>query len=635
MEEEDNKEIVKREFDIPGSAKQADDSAVERSNESAQTKNNALTAQHAGASKKPPESVVAETPSGQGGDTNQMNAPIADEVLPDHRAAASHAVSASDGPTVETEGSLKKVSNPKSFPENPPSTESAAPEEKKKAIHIPTLRTYRGDSQQVAKTTGGTELRTVLAREMEEKKKAQETYRQNVRELMKESAVLKDEQRNLMKKWSRKEKETGKPEQTEQDIHKEHITKSIAGAADYMKDVEPLPAAEKQNVVSDAVADGSDSDNIQKSTKPNTVTVDEIKDRLPETAAEQSAPTQPSMNAQPLGASIVQTNKTSAPIETAPQETAGQLPKKPGMFAWLRNVGKRRESFSEAEQLIMQQQQEEAVEKESMRKKWQEFSEKKERLREQGFETRDVRSYDVHPPKNIIIQKQSVVAILIVLLILVGLVVVIISIATRPNETSGIIAPEEIQPSSDVIISERQVAVDITTAIEDWNGITRNAGQQYTISKFIPYAIREDQNVLLSLEEFSRLFTMNLPNGLLETLRGWYFTGNYTTNTSANGVFIVGVERYGDALVWMLNWEKNALNAFSNVFPNTIQSANTENTSIETRLIDNKEVRILKNPKSEYRLMYYFFNRSILVFIVGNEEAIVEINNRIRSANAQ
>ena len=85
----------------------------------------------------------------------------------------------------------------------------------------------------------------------------------------------------------------------------------------------------------------------------------------------------------------------------------------------------------------------------------------------------------------------------------------------------------------------------------------------------------------------------------------------------------------------MLNWEKNALNAFSSVFPNTIQSANTENTSVETRLIDNKEVRILKNPKSEYRLMYYFFNRSILVFIVGNEEAIVEINNRIRSANAQ
>ena len=85
----------------------------------------------------------------------------------------------------------------------------------------------------------------------------------------------------------------------------------------------------------------------------------------------------------------------------------------------------------------------------------------------------------------------------------------------------------------------------------------------------------------------------------------------------------------------MLNWEKYAINGLVNLFPNTLKTTNPENTTVEKKVIDNQDVRILKNQLSETAVSYYFFNRSVLVIIVGDEGIIPQINKRIIAANAR
>ena len=290
--------------------------------------------------------------------------------------------------------------------------------------------------------------------------------------------------------------------------------------------------------------------------------------------------------------------------------------------------------FTKEERASMEKKQREIVEKEEMRNKWRDFHVKKEKLREQGFRARDVRSYGTTQPERRVLRKQGVAAIILVILILSALVSTIAFVVVRPIDEPGVVDPKDIAPVKDVVTNEQRVLIDVVSSSEDWNSIMRSRADHYTLTQFIPYTQVGQDNVQITFKEFSEFFALNMPDTLFNTFGEYYFVGNYITPSQVNGVFILAVENYGDALVWMLNWEKNAINAFSQVFPDALTQSQPGTTSTVSRAIDNKDVRILSNPESRDQLLYYFFNRSLLVFIVGEEDAVAKINHRIRSANA-
>ncbi len=452
---------------------------------------------------------------------------------------------------------------------------------KRRKSPVPVLRTYENDTSQLARTKGGAELRVILAQEMEEKKKAQKEYAKNMRELMKESVILKNKKRDFDSTSA-----SGKKGQVanEQTVRKNHVADSITGAADYMR----------------GISSGIPNDQKESASMPT--------------------------NTPPL-----------PPAEKSPPNAGTPEPPR-SRFGFLRRLrGKQKDAdmFSDEEREKMKKQQEEIVHRESMRDAWKEFRVKKEVLREQGMRARDIRSYGIEQPKNRTLQKQNIFTIGVILVILAGLIVIIISIATRPSEVPGYIPPSSLEARKDAVNSERRVLVNLSSSPEDWGKITRGQGGQHIISQFVPYETRENENVHLTLSQFSDFFVMNLPVGLLNTLDGYYFVGNYTTETAVHGVMILSIKNYEDAFVWMLNWEKNLINTFSKVFPNTVLPSHPESVSVGEKVVDNKEVRIVTNQENDRRLLYYFFNRSLLVIIVGSEEVVRRINSRIQSANNQ
>ena len=284
----------------------------------------------------------------------------------------------------------------------------------------------------------------------------------------------------------------------------------------------------------------------------------------------------------------------------------------------------------------MKKQQEEIVEKASMRDAWSDFLEKKERVREQGLQARDIRSYGIKEPKVRVFKKRGIVAIACIFLILACLVVIIASIAIRPVEMPGLVTPEDLNPAPDIVGSEQRVPVDMVSSPDDWDSITRSRGSQNSMTQFIPYTMSGAEPEQVTLREFTSLFSMDIPDSLFTSLHDYYFIGNYTTDSFVNGVFMLSVRNYGDALVWMLNWENNAINSFAGVFPDgRFRTSKPGTTSVTPKIIDNKDVRILENSESPGQLLYYFYNRSLLVFIAGEEEVVGIINNRIRSTNAR
>ena len=58
-----------------------------------------------------------------------------------------------------------------------------------KRPRIPVLRTFEHDTKKIIKEKGGVELRTMVAKEMQEKKEAQQEYKKKVKEMHKEALI--------------------------------------------------------------------------------------------------------------------------------------------------------------------------------------------------------------------------------------------------------------------------------------------------------------------------------------------------------------------------------------------------------------------------------------------------------------
>ena len=493
-----------------------------------------------------------------------------------------------------------------------PQTKSSPDKKEKKEFVIPVLRTYQNDRRYVAQTKGGAELRTILAKEAEEKRKAQEEYIRNTKDIMKESVVLRDKYRGLSQK-----KKTGisPPPETEiskkstdvQEIGQQDIDHALSGVAAYMQ---------------------SDNDNTEEKQRSP----------LPAQKNVSKEVSQPPIS-QPVPTPVKQQSKTQ---ETAPQKPRDTETKKQGIFARIRGRVSPKDIFTAEQRESMQQKQQEAVEKESFKDAWKDFKKKKKELRQMGLEARDVRSYSAHddqPKPSRIRSKQNILTIAVVFFLLTGLLFSVIFLATSPVEKRTPVSNNTSNPLTvpDVLSSEQQVFVDMSDEAESavWQSITEENSEKDSVTKFVPYQTIDETKSQLSFQDFSRAFSLRIPAGLQNAFDDYYFVGNYATQAGVQGIFIVSVKKYGDAFVWMRSWEKNAMNALTSVFPGFLQQSKTVNSTAESRIIDNQDVRIIQNPLSQKDLLYYFFGRSILVFVVGDASIIPLVNARIRSANTQ
>ena len=293
-----------------------------------------------------------------------------------------------------------------------------------------------------------------------------------------------------------------------------------------------------------------------------------------------------------------------------------------------------RKKLSAKQKKIIQEKQEKILRQEKLKKMWGDFEARKEKLKEMGIKMNDIHSYTLKKTPNIRLNKQNILFTGIIALLLISLVVILATVTFQPKEVIIISNQRQNQQAEDVITNENQVFVDLTSSPDTWNQSLQEGegGKLATITKFVPYVVQETANVVPTISEFSNILGVELPSGLLRTLDEYYFVGHYNKNTKNQGIFIFSVRNYGDALVWMLSWEKDAINSFFRVFPNTFLPSDRESVFVESRIIDNKTVRILKNNISGSSLLYYFFDRETLVFITGDESLIPEINNRIRTA---
>ena len=504
----------------------------------------------------------------------------------------------------------KKVSSKKSSTKKM-ATETVPNEKKKGQYVIPVLRTYQHDTRQIAQTKGGAELRTILAKETEEKRMAQEEYRQNTKDIMKESAVLRDKYKNFTQKKQKKQINATEPDSgttaNEQSVDQKNITRTLSGAAAYMQSVHNKTAKEKE-------------------VSPANLTPDTAKPSL------EQSPKQ----AEPASSAVAADGRAEQPV----QEQEKQKKEKKGIFARMRGWERPEDTFTQEEREAMQQKQQESVEKETIKDAWKNFKKKKKKLQEMGLRARDVRSYAVTPDGKIPnkpLQRQNMLLLAIIFFLLAGLIFFVLFLALTPAEESNIDNTIiDTLPVPDILNSENQVSVNTTeeTVPSDaWRSITEQGDEQDVVTKYIPYKVINEREPQISFQEFSRLFRLRFPPDLQKTFDNYYFVGKYETQGTTNSILIISVKKYGDAFVWMRNWEKNTINAFSTVFPDVFRQVNINNVTTESRVIDNQDVRVIQHPSIQKEILYYFFSRAVLVFVVGDASVIPLINARIRAAN--
>ena len=481
---------------------------------------------------------------------------------------------------------------------------------------IPVLRTYEHDARTIKGIKGNAGVRATIAAEKDKKQKAKEDYSRQVKDLLKDSLVLKEKQRSFLAQKSGKS-----PDRKPPAVDTKPLADMVSGAAEYMKtaraSVSPDAGDEKRTPI--PLDDHPDS-----TSTPAPSTVTEPQSGILSRIQQRSARKIPLHTVSPAV-------PKQAPATPRAESAGGILSRiQQGVF----RSGEPKEKLTEEERTAMREQQREIVEKEHLRSAWKSFEKKKEKLQQMGLEARDIRSYGIEAaPRGSPVRRQSALTLLITVILIGALGITVYSVLTRPQDQPGTVPLEELRSVPDVISTEEEVFISIGNLEDEWARISQPSGNRYGFTKFIPYRTTDSGNIQIDLPEFSRLFSVQFPDKLLSSFGSYYFVGRYLSDSGPQGVFIVSVENYGDALVRLLDWERNVINSFVSMFPGLLREGNANLTAVARSVIDNKDVRILSNGEGNV-VRYYFFNRGILVFTIGEDSIISMLNNRIRSSNA-
>ena len=407
------------------------------------------------------------------------------------------------------------------------------PESEKDEIQIPVLRTLQNDFLKKASETGDSGVRKILVSEAEKQKKAEAEYRDKVKDVFKDSAMLSEK------------KEKFKSKNLNQSVHeqREAIIK------------------ERDKKAIDRLVSGT-------------------------------------------GMSIL----------------SNQDPSKDNA-----NEKNENENYKRL--------QEEIVAKNELIKSQRELDAKKEKIREMAGDLKTKKDFktsvkDTYLVKNILLTFVAVC-------VLIAFIFIIYILLIRENSSQVVIPEEQATEEKDVIIFENKRLFNIDEEDAVWRQTFEAAKENNTLTKFIPFSVQGERNLQVEKNELFSRFDVLLPSGFVVLLNNYYFLGEYKSESDSIGVFISTIENQGDALVWLLKFGNLIPKAFLDLFPTLLNPTNENRLSSTPKVIDNKEIYVLENKDDNVKVLYYFFNREILVILVGDgEEIITEINRRIRLANS-
>lgn len=139
----------------------------------------------------------------------------------------------------------------------------------------------------------------------------------------------------------------------------------------------------------------------------------------------------------------------------------------------------------------------------------------------------------------------------------------------------------------------------------------------------------------LSSVNFLQIINAKVPETFLQTLGLDYIVGIHVIDESVP-FLVLTTQSYGHAFAGMLQWEKNIEEDLTPFFsPNTAfvkpATADGENTFSDT-VVENLDVRILRDTNGDIRMLYTFINRTTIV-ITTNIRTLLELSGRLRVAD--
>ncbi len=280
--------------------------------------------------------------------------------------------------------------------------------------------------------------------------------------------------------------------------------------------------------------------------------------------------------------------------------------------------------------------QQESVEKENLRKAWHDFQLEKARFDEKGLRVQNVR--ELHGDSKPIRRRGSLhtlTVLAIILLTIASIVVIITSLLSKPKQV--VVSPGDVYRIADIFSSKKVQEVNLTDGVQEWHSLLKKQHKLGILTSFVPYTKADDgTRQALPAQELFSTFRLRAPTQLVQSLGDYYRIAQYRTDTNTTAyVMLFLVDNYPAALVGMLAWERLLVNDAAKLFGDAVKKRQTptSNSLSDLRIIDNKDVRILKNSSTS-PVSYYFFNDKALVILTGNTDLIPFINTRIRQQAA-
>ena len=488
---------------------------------------------------------------------------------------------------------------------------------------IPVLRTFKDDLKLAAISKGDSELAKQIAADNERKTAEQQNLKRKAKELAREELLLREEIRDFSSK-----KPTEKMTKEEE---LEFIKNTIRNTSDKMKEnVEK----EKERIV-----------DLQKNVNKLQKELKDTKngDRVIASGVDEFAPKyKPLPNNFNSDAKILEEEVVTTPNKInigADSNISNPLPQPATLkqkipFFNVKEVTEEPQKTAD----ILKFEEETIVKKEKLKKSWENLEQKKRNVVDRGLRVRDLQNY-IEPAASAVIpgirRRQTLIVTSILLFIIASFIVILLSVLTVDRTPNAVVSIDKVAETNDeLIITEETNFVDLSTDFEKWTEAIKEQQTVSTIKKFVPYTIQGDSSTQLSIESLLARFNIIMPRSLINSFGNYYYIGNYTTNIQGHHIMLISIDNYSSALASMLAWEKNAPGEIGKLFPPAFDETTGINTTVQTRIIDNKDVKQILSETDSETLSYYFFSRNILVIIIGNPSVIPEINNRIRLANS-
>jgi len=168
---------------------------------------------------------------------------------------------------------------------------------------------------------------------------------------------------------------------------------------------------------------------------------------------------------------------------------------------------------------------------------------------------------------------------------------------------------------------------EIFSAVRDAvNEISGDLGKITDIQLF-----KDQEKQFISIREFFQSIGSGAPDELTRSLGSRFMLGAVSSfSGKSSGFLVLRSLSYQNTLAGMLKWERGSMTKdiyeILSGFQSTVE---LQESFFEDRIVENQDVRILKNSNGEIVLIYGFFD-SETILISSDQDCFVEVLKRLR-----